>query len=327
MVSIDAFTSSDADVSWSAVLAATSYNIRYRLIGGGDWSQTDNVAGTSLNIVIEECSEYEVQVSTNCSINVTTDFSASTYFTSSGCGACVDMNYCQSAADNAEDDWIDEVEFNSINNNSGSDGGYGDYTTITTSVERGSTHTLTVTPDYDFFFELSVTTSAWIDWNQDGDFDNSELVLGPTEEAADIYVSAEVLIPNNAVIGATRMRIKTTEGNNDQPCQEAFNYGEVEDYCVTVVDTTTGIKDIASHLVFGLMPNPTSDQFTIRLNDDKSEQYSITVTDLQGRVLIINQQFSSNNTTVNVSKLNAGTYIVRVQDQLGRSSNKPLIIK
>ena len=327
MVSIDAFTSSDADVSWSSVLAAMSYNIRYRLIGGGAWSQTDNVAGTSLTIVIEECSEYEVQVSTNCSINVTTDFSASTYFTSSGCGACVDMNYCQSAADNAEDDWIDQVEFNSMNNNSGSDGGYGDYTTLTTSVERGSTHTLTVTPDYDFFFELSVTTSAWIDWNQDGDFDSSELVLGPTEEAADISVSAEVLIPNNAVLGATRMRIKTTEGNNDEPCQEAFNYGEVEDYCVTVVDSTTGIKDMDSQLVFGLMPNPTSDQFTVRLNDSRSEQYSITITDLQSRVLIINQQHSGNNTTVNVSNLNAGTYIVSVKDQLGRSSNKSLIIR
>ena len=327
MVSIDAFTSSDADVSWSSVLAATSYNVRWRPIGAGLWSQTDNVVGTSLTIDIDGCTEYEVQVSTNCTVNVTTDFSTSSYFTSSGCGACVDMAYCPSAADNADDDWIDQVEFNTINNNSGSDGGYGDYTNMTTSVERGSTHELTVTPDYDFFFELNVTTSAWIDWDQDGDFDNSELVLGPTEGVADVPVSANVNIPANAVLGATRMRIKTTEGNNDEPCQESFNYGEVEDYCVTVVDESTGIQNIDSQLVFGLMPNPTSTQFTVRLNDDCSENYSITVTDLQGRILIVHKQFSGNNTSVNVADLNAGTYIVSVVDQNSRSSNKPLIVK
>jgi hypothetical protein len=325
-IDVDNITASGADVSWNSVLAATSYNVRFRPVGVGAWIEENSVAGTTTAIAVDECVEYEVQVATNC-IGSTTNYTSSTFFSSTGCGACVDMSYCPSSADNADDDWIDQVDFNTISNNSGSDGGYGDFTTMTTSVERGSTHTLTVTPDYDFFFELSVTTTAWIDWNQDGDFDNSELVLGPTEAAADISVSAEVLIPNNAVLGATRMRIKTTEGNNDEPCQEAFNYGEVEDYCVTVVDTTTGIKDMDSQLVFGLMPNPTSDQFTVRLNDALSEQYSITITDLQSRVLIIHQQHSGNNTTVNVSNLNAGTYIVSVKDQLGRSSNKSLIIR
>jgi serine protease len=326
-VNIDAFTSNNADVSWSSVLAAMSYNVRWRPIGAGVWTEVDNVVGTSLTIDIGECTEYEVQVSTNCSINVTTDFSASAYFTSSGCGACVDMSYCPSTADNADDDWIDQVDFNTISNNSGSDGGYGDFTTMTTSVERGSTHTLTVTPDYDFFFELNVTTSAWIDWNQDGSFDNSELVLGPVEEVADVAVAAEVTVPTNAVLGATRMRIKTTEGNNNNPCQETFNYGEVEDYCVTVVDTTTGIRNIDSQLVFGLMPNPTTGQFTIRLNDERSEQYSVTVSDLQGRVLIVHEQFSGTNASIDASNLTAGTYMVRVIDQQGRSSNKPVVIR
>lgn len=326
-VSIDAFTSSDADVSWSSVLAATSYNVRWRAIGAGTWTEMNNVINTSAVIDIDECTEYEVQVATNCAGNVTTDFTASTYFTSSGCGACVDMSYCASSADNAEDDWIDQVEFNTINNNSGSDGGYGDFTNITTSVERGSTHTLTVTPDYDFWFELSVTTSVWIDFDQDGSFDNSELVLGPTEDVANVAVSASVTIPVDAVLGATRMRIKTTEGNNDQPCQESFNYGEVEDYCVTVVDTTTGIQNIDSQLVFGLMPNPATGEFTIRLNDSRSEQYSVIVTDLQGRILIVHEQFSGTSASINASSLTAGTYIVRVTDQQGRTSNKPVVIR
>ena len=172
-----------------------------------------------------------------------------------------------------------------------------------------------------------MTTSVWIDFNQDGSFDNSELVLGPTEDVANVAVSAAVTIPTNAVLGATRMRIKTTEGNNDEACEQAFNYGEVEDYCVTVVDTTTGIRNIDSQLVFGLMPNPTTGQFTIRLNDDKSEQYSVTVTDLQGRVLIVHEQFSGLSTTIDASKLNAGTYMVSVVDQQGRSSNKPVVIR
>ena len=327
MLDIDDFSAMDADVSWSSVLAATSYNVRWRPVGGGAWMEMNNVVNTSAVIDIDACTQYEVQVATNCAGNVTTDFSASVTFTSSGCGACVDMSYCASAADNADDDWIDQVEFNTIDNESGSDDGYGDYTNMTTNVEPGSTHTLTVTPDYDFFTALSVTTRAWIDWDQNGDFDNDELVLGPVNEVADVPVSAQVTVPNDAVLGATRMRIKVTEGSNGNPCQPSFNYGEVEDYCVTVVDDTVN-PSVAENaeLVFGLRPNPTSDLFTLRVNG-VNESYRVTITDLQGRTLMIHDQFSNTEARINVSSFATGTYLVKVQDDAGRFGSQTLVIK
>ncbi|HIA37824.1 MAG TPA: T9SS type A sorting domain-containing protein [Flavobacteriales bacterium] len=84
--------------------------------------------------------------------------------------------YCQSYATQA---WfyIDSIGLGGINNKSGDDGGYGDYTHLSTPIADGML--ISVVPGSQFAPPVQVLfTNVWIDFNQDGDFDdNGELII------------------------------------------------------------------------------------------------------------------------------------------------------
>jgi len=118
------------------------------------------------------CTVYEVQLLSSCDTGQTA-YTPGVYFKTTGCGSCVDMMYCTSNGDDATLEWISNVTLNTLNNSTGSDGGYGDYTGgPATDLDRGNNYTISLTPSfsgtiYTEFFRV------WIDLNQDGDFDDA----------------------------------------------------------------------------------------------------------------------------------------------------------
>ena len=97
-------------------------------------------------------------------------------------------------------------------------------------MSQNDTHNLSVT-----FSSLGFTEHvwAWIDWNQDFDFDDAgeayDLGAG-----ADTTLSAAILIPTGAALGDTRMRV-TERWNTDPGACDSVTFGETEDYTITVV--------------------------------------------------------------------------------------------
>src|SRR5690606_17788517 len=77
---------------------------------------------------------------------------------------------------------------------------------------------------------------VWIDFNQDGDFnDPGEAVL--TLEMTSTSGGGNITIPMNATLGATRMRIRLHYADyqeNYTPCGNS-GYGQVEDYTVIIM--------------------------------------------------------------------------------------------
>lgn len=76
-----------------------------------------------------------------------------------------------------------------------------------------------------------------------------------------------------------------------------------------------------------LYPNPNQGQFTIRL-DGVNKTYDAVVTDMGGKV--VRQLRLSNSNNVNISGLNAGTYIIRIPDVFGEGegfTEKVMVIK
>ena len=140
------------------------------------------------------------------------------------------LDYCD--ASGGGDEYISGVQFGDINTTSG-ENGYEDHTDLSTDVQIGNTYTLTVHNGnpYD-----SDDWGVWIDLNQDGDFDDAgENVVCVTSEGGD-QVSWDITIPENALPGPTRMRIRLKYYNSDcgEPCGTT-TYGEVEDYTVNVL--------------------------------------------------------------------------------------------
>lgn len=127
---------------------------------------------------------------------------------------------------------IFNVTFNTINNTTGVDDGYQDYTcTDYTTVIVGNTYTLNVQTAY------TENVRAWIDYNNNGSFQTSELIL--TSNNND-YHSASVTISGTAVVNTPlRMRIGSDYYTNPapEPCTNV-QYGQFEDYTVIIQPNT-----------------------------------------------------------------------------------------
>ena len=139
------------------------------------------------------------------------------------------LDYC--SASGGGDEYISGVQFGDINVTSGKNG-YEDHTDLSTDVKCGNTYTLTVQNGHPY---NSDDWGVWIDFNQDGDFDDpGENVVCVTSEGGS-SVSWDITIPANALSGSTRMRIRLKYYGSDcgDPCGTT-EYGEVEDYTVNV---------------------------------------------------------------------------------------------
>ena len=136
--------------------------------------------------------------------------------------------YCDASGGCTE--YISRVQFNTIDNSSTCDG-YHDYTALSTQIEPGTGHTITVTNGAS---EASDLCDVWVDWNQNGSFaDAGEITTlggGPAE------FTGTITAPVDAFQGETRMRIRLRRGGSVEPCGD-FAYGEVEDYTVLVATT------------------------------------------------------------------------------------------
>ena len=173
--------------------------------------------------------------------------------TSAGCGngGGGGSNYCASQGNSVADEWIQTVALGSINNNSGSNGGYQDFTSVSTDLEQGSAYNFTLTPGY----AGSAYAEYWkifIDFNQDLDFDDSGEMVYDAGSASTTAVSGTLTIPASATLGNTRMRIvmKYTDGNDTAvpTACGSFAYGETEDYTVNITEASTAVCGSTSNL-------------------------------------------------------------------------------
>ncbi len=143
------------------------------------------------------------------------------------------QNYCNIITFDATKEWIAIVNFNSINNITGSNGGYGDYTNISTSITQGQNYPLTLTPG----FANNLLNEYWkvyIDWNQNDVFDTNELVF-QSNTASSQSVSTNITVPSGANLGSTRMRVLMRWNEPPIDACTIYDFGEIEDYTLNIV--------------------------------------------------------------------------------------------
>lgn len=144
-------------------------------------------------------------------------------------------NYCTSSP-NSTLQYIQNVTFNTINNTTGGTS-YSDNTGSCTSVILNSTYTVSVT------IQAAGTEHVFavFDWNNDGDFSDAGEAYDLGESAVDgAVLTANITIPAGATLGNTVMRILMSYNTNPvSPFCSVGTYGEIEDYCVTIMSCTT----------------------------------------------------------------------------------------
>lgn len=169
--------------------------------------------------------------------------------------------------------YINNVSFtaaNTVTNSSTYSTGYQDFSGITKPTqEQGGTITISVTSN------VSGRIKAWIDWNRDGDFDDSgEQIYDTTSGVTSTSPPISFTIPINVVTGDYRIRFRNRYNDiyliatwlgpyfDDFNSSDNFtqnvvlfrNFGEAEDYVFTVTPTckksfvgTDGVWETASN--------------------------------------------------------------------------------
>ena len=168
-------------------------------------------------------------------------------------------------------DFIDGVTFNTISNtgtgcSSPSANNYADYTAMTTNVQQNTSYTIDVQAGASWGQYMA----AFIDFNNDGDFDDANEFFDVGYAAAGATVSNTILIPNGIPGGPVTLRVIAKYGTGTviagQGCNN-FSYGECEDYTLNVALPLTDDAGISAFVTPSLPTCNFSDSIRVAITN------------------------------------------------------------
>ena len=134
-------------------------------------------------------------------------------------------------------DYISNVTLNTINNNSTYDSplgdSYQDFTSISTTLVKGTNYTIYVSSPATFLGYPS-GYAAWIDYNNDGIFQTTENIM---QQSYGTTKSQSFTVPTTASVALVTMRVLSSWA--ETPTTDAYDvigydYGEIEEYKINI---------------------------------------------------------------------------------------------
>ena len=317
-----------AELSW-ITYSNVAPILRWKKINDTDWIEVSDAQPVFSLENLEPCEEYEFQLLTFCGTDTT--FSEVSYFQSKGCGSCIDLDYCESQTFfNNNDAFISKVEINNFVNNSGENNmGYENFTVPNPEeIPVGEDFTLTV--------EVSESNNGsklkvWIDLDQDGNFENSEIVVD--ENISENEITMNVSVPNSAMLGISRIRISYGLSANPNTnidltaCSSSssqFIDGEAEDYCIFLVESTSTEDKLNAAINLTVFPNPFQNTVHLKGEFPFGEKYQLKILDIMGKTINTIEDFSMSD-EIDLSDVPSGVYFLQIEN--GENSYKAKLVK
>jgi hypothetical protein len=225
-------TDTSVAFTWKNGPNVTSFSFAYLEAGAQDFVIYPNINDTfRIETGLSPCTKYTFEIRANCGSQQSPP--AVLVVETAGCLTCADKPVCPSAGLDSDLEFIQAIQIGAFSNVSGNDGGYGNFTNLSFDLLTFNKYAYTLTPGFENNFSFNETWNVWVDFNQDGDFnDPGEHIIGPVTSINP--VSGLFKVPGSALPGSTRMRVSMSFGAGPGPCGN-FTFGEVEDYCVNIV--------------------------------------------------------------------------------------------
>ena len=221
---------------------------------------------------------------------------------------------CGSFGDGIADFYLEEI----VNENIPCAGGYNDYIGFYAELDRvQGTYTVTISSRYASGSDEKF--SMWIDFNDNGTFEASEIVI--SEEiipSSNKNHSYDFTIPADAPLGEHVLRVRagdtSFDGELNDPCS-VMAYGTTHDYSVLIVDSSLTIEDLDLAEAEMVVTNRGGDVFDVRMQTSYEETLRITVHDLLGQKLVENMVEKTDKIyyyELDMSYAATGVYLVRL---------------
>jgi hypothetical protein len=307
----DSFTLS---VQNGSIESGLSYQWQSSPNDNGPW--TDIAGATDAFYIASQSIATYYRRATTCDIASSTVFDFPILVGGEGC-------YCTSLVVNENEIGITNVTIGDINNSSSSEPAYTNFTAIQTELERESTVSLSVNVNTNGGTNY---TMAWIDWNQNSDFESGEsIVLGSVTGGLDVNsgVVATISVPSDAVLGSTIMRVRTNQsGSSDYPTPcDAIDNGEAEDYTIVIVENLSSGDFVASQNNLLISTNSLGIHFkVIEESIQKIELY-----DLSGRLIISKNVADEREVSITDFNQSQQLWIVKINLTNGQQITKKII--
>jgi len=309
-----------ASISWNDIFAAAGYTIQ--LSGPNGTDIFESIEPNFLFTGLDSCTTYTIQVSSICvnPENPITPFD----FSTTGCGSCTDIVYCDANGGDATAEYIDAVTVGSFTNISTANTNYTDYTDLTTlTLVAENIYPVSLTPgfpagSYSEYFKI------WIDYNANGTFDEPMELAFDAGSGSQNTVTGNITIPISLALaaGSTRMRVGMSyvgnfgTGTPPSSCGN-YAYGEVEDYCVNL-QLADGVENMASLSNFQVFPNPANETVHLILPSN-IQKFQLRILSNDGKCV---KQMNTDLRSISVSDLASGYYIVEVISEGGIARTK-----
>jgi hypothetical protein len=288
-LSATSVTSSSATLNWNAVSGATSYNVRYKATASSTWIN-NSTSSTSLAVSgLSASTSYEFQVQAVCGANSSVYSSSATFTTqAAGCSDVYESNNTLSAAKTIP---VNTDIYGLI-----SPSGDNDYFKFTTTSPNTYIRIDLSNLPADYDIRLYNSSGSQLAISQNGGT-AAEVIIRNTSSAATYYVRVYGYNGANNASQCYLLRINTKNS--------AWREAEWQVNNEVVV-----------------YPNPAMDKVHIQFSSPKSEDVTIRLADITGRIvqsLTMTTEAGLNTAALEVMQLPKGIYLLELVNTEGRT--------
>jgi serine protease len=309
-------------LAWENISPASAYTFRVRA-EGGDWDVYEVAAPAFYLEDLLPCTRYEVSVRAVCA-GESTDFSAPFFFYTEDCGVCAQADYCPSMAEQATSEWIASVQIGEwVHASSPGGNGYQDFSNGQAPLLQflpQSVQPVLLTPGFSGL-PAKEYFRIFVDFNLDGDFEDAGEMAFDAGYALEIPVGGNLVVPDFQTPGIARLRVvmKYMTPNDDSPTAcEAFDFGQVEDYCVQLnMGPTRAHSTIDTLTLLNVFPQPAADWVALSPPKPADGEWDLQVWFLDGAIRLTARKPLHRDGTIRLSVAGwmPGVYVVRLRQE------------
>lgn len=217
--------------------------------------------------------------------------------------------YCASSGNPASDNAILHLALADIRQTTGFTAGQFNYQEECFDLPRDSTLQMLLYPiRANLAQQRPVVWQVWVDANQNGQFDVSELVVTQTGNNVD-PVQTNFHLPSTSALGYTAMRVSMKADVASSPCETGFD-GDVEDYCLKVRMGVVSAENAMPTAILRILPNPATSTIHLSGFNGPGEQMPYRICDPTGREVATGTFMGD---PISIHQLPAGIYFIHVR--------------